>query len=386
MSFVEIPVSPEGNCRSSISNKSSLGSSHATSLDSPLDLKFPSSSDGTCLSTVPVSISNKTAPTEINIENSCHVPSQGTIPSVRLEPTPTLARLKLLKKSTQTEIESLLLSTPLKSLREWCETASVIPHRPLSHKKSFSLPLSAAFWSLYCHYAIMDIDSLRSAASSIASSNSLSADGCLYDILRVKFPTSFLHKIMRVRDVNRNLARRTARSATHESKKFARLVEHQSIVDSWPSLPSEEFILERCSEYIKATSIKPPAPCVCCGRSFLRTDLIDSFCFSLSDNQLSSSHPLHMLHATESLAPFFTSSVTQLLDGIMIHHEYITFDSETSSISLLMCHECDSSLKASQLPRFSLKNDLWRGKLPPELQDISWIDIRGNKKLELDIN
>ena len=211
MSFINIPVSPEGKSRSSISKKSSLGSSHATSPYFPLDLK----------------------------------------PLCRTMAVAYLLSIPVSKFYTNRNW--ILITLCSSEIFAWVVRDSVgIPRRSLSHRRLFSPPLSTTFWSLYCYYATVD-------------SSDPHCRRLLYDILRVKFPTNFLPKIMKVKDVNCKIAQHAARGTTHESKEFAQLAEYhisyQSIVDSWPYLTDEEFILEHSSEYIKTTSIKPPAPC-----------------------------------------------------------------------------------------------------------------------------
>ncbi|TRM62200.1 hypothetical protein BD626DRAFT_404200, partial [Schizophyllum amplum] len=42
--------------------------------------------------------------------------------------------------------------------------------------------------------------------------------------------------------------------------------------------------------------------------------------------------------------------------------------------SISLCSECRNSLLAGKLPRFALANMLYRGHLPPDLLDITWIE------------
>ncbi|PVF91942.1 hypothetical protein CPB86DRAFT_661132, partial [Serendipita vermifera] len=58
----------------------------------------------------------------------------------------------------------------------------------------------------------------------------------------------------------------------------------------------------------------------------------------------------------------------------MLFHDYIRVDSSSSSLVLSFCRDCDSSLKSNTIPRFSLRNNLYRGRLPFDLQDITWIE------------
>jgi Helitron helicase-like domain at N-terminus/AAA domain len=180
-----------------------------------------------------------------------------------------------------------------------------------------------------------------------------------------------------VKHVNRSAVTRAARSTAVDQQKSIELARLEGIVDSWPSLPSEEFTLKCCSDYVNASTIKPAAPCVCCGRAVIPIELITSFCFPFSAEALPEDHTLHLLRAESGMSSAFvspSSMPSRILDGLMIHHEFASIDIKTCSISLSMCPECDSSLKSFQIPRFSLKNNLWRGKLPSELHDMSWIE------------
>lgn len=58
----------------------------------------------------------------------------------------------------------------------------------------------------------------------------------------------------------------------------------------------------------------------------------------------------------------------------MLHHDYATVDTNLGTISLIFCVECIAALKSKRLPRFSLRNNLFRGILPDEFRDLSWIE------------
>ena len=60
------------------------------------------------------------------------------------------------------------------------------------------------------------------------------------------------------------------------------------------------------------------------------------------------------------MAPFFDTSAMTI--------------SETSRVVLKVCVECLSALKRNRIPRLSLANYLYRGKLPSELQDLTWVE------------
>ncbi|KIO27741.1 hypothetical protein M407DRAFT_72777, partial [Tulasnella calospora MUT 4182] len=41
---------------------------------------------------------------------------------------------------------------------------------------------------------------------------------------------------------------------------------------------------------------------------------------------------------------------------------------------VLLCEECDAALGKGQMPRFALANELYRGVLPQDLTDLTWVE------------
>ncbi|EJD34163.1 hypothetical protein AURDEDRAFT_46371, partial [Auricularia subglabra TFB-10046 SS5] len=41
-----------------------------------------------------------------------------------------------------------------------------------------------------------------------------------------------------------------------------------------------------------------------------------------------------------------------------------------------LCNECEEPLRKLRIPKLSLRNGLFRGTLPPELRDITWVEER----------
>ncbi|KAF6755640.1 hypothetical protein DFP72DRAFT_990036 [Ephemerocybe angulata] len=64
------------------------------------------------------------------------------------------------------------------------------------------------------------------------------------------------------------------------------------------------------------------------------------------------------------------------LDGLMLHKQGIhrkVIDSDTYDC-VDICLECRSSLHLGKIPRFSLSNKLYRGILPDEFHDLTWVE------------
>jgi Helitron helicase-like domain at N-terminus/AAA domain len=284
-------------------------------------------------------------------------------------------RSSFLKRNTRVDSIKLIQTAPLHDLRAWCAGASLTPAGNRQHKSSFIVPLVDRFWQTFLLYHEMDLDALHICAAAV-SSRAVSRDGCIYDLLQSVFPLPFLRKLLNVRAVNVNAFTRNQRNTKYLAAKADLLMHHQLLVNTWPQIPDPLFVQQRCKDYVKATSISPRRPCICCGRSFLFSDLAQLFVFSLNDPPVAPPHPLCILQAnrSERHSAFPFSSSVPALEGLWIFHAYALLNAPAHTVSLPFCAECSSSLTAGKLPRFSLKNNLFRGVLPPEFSDLSWIE------------
>ncbi|KAG8840489.1 hypothetical protein FRB91_006035 [Serendipita sp. 411] len=284
--------------------------------------------------------------------------------------------LNLLKRKTLAELSKLLCSSPLSSLRQWCTDTSVVPVGDLRGKVSRSLPLAQKLLASYTLYANLSLDSLRLVARKTGS-RATTRDGLIYDALRSIFPVDLLRKILYVCNINAKAAKRTMYATEVDARREAVLSKVRSLVDSWPPRLEDEFLLRCCADYVKATTIRPPASCASCGRSFLADHLTNMFVFSFEQEHLLDSHPLWVLKADERLAPSFRAPPTfpsRLLDGLMLFHSYAVVDYTQREFLLRMCLDCESAFNSRKTPRFSLRNNLFRGRLPLEFHDMTWIE------------
>ena len=84
---------------------------------------------------------------------------------------------------------------------------------------------------------------------------------------------------------------------------------------------------------------------------------------------------LHHLHVDPSIVPFDFSSGISLLDDLNIMIDPVGIDSLSADIpSLLICRSCQRSLEKGVQPPESLANFRWIGLVPPQLQDLTWIE------------
>src|SRR5579859_5497442 len=80
---------------------------------------------------------------------------------------------------------------------------------------------------------------------------------------------------------------------------------------------------------------------------------------------------LHLLQVDPSLVPFdFKSGIAPLDES----HIMIDPNGIIDEASLYVCHSCQKSFQAEVLPPESLAHYRWIGPVPPELQDLTWME------------
>ena len=166
--------------------------------------------------------------------------------------------------------------------------------------------------------------------------------------------------------------RRTLQRREHRENAIRVAVDTRQlqISTTWPSVVSEDIVFDCLNNYRRATVWVPPAVCCVCGLE--RVDVTDV----VVDNGAQSSLDFSNLfvkdpHNIADLTGFQYGSPA--IDGTVFDTSAMTI-SETSRVVLKVCVECLSALKRNRIPRLSLANYLYRGKLPSELQDLTWVE------------
>ena len=136
--------------------------------------------------------------------------------------------------------------------------------------------------------------------------------------------------------------------------------------------------MECLQNYRVATCYSQPLVCVSCGRA--RHDVLThSVSFKHNDEppliikRLSSSDP----YLSHKMATNFKNEFgydCDSLSGFILCKNGITIEQDKNLISLTFCDECHSTLSKNKLPRLALANQLYRGHLPDEFQDPTWIE------------
>jgi len=149
---------------------------------------------------------------------------------------------------------------------------------------------------------------------------------------------------------------------------------------SWPHKISHEIIFKRLNEYLEGTLWTLPPPCAVCSRQIHETSVTSL----IVDGDTSAlPHHLDMLIIND---PFviqtcivqcnlleFTFS-HKSLDGLMLYKPPAIHLLPNGDAHLDICKQCHSSLLKSVMPKFALANDLYRGPLPEQFSDLTWVE------------
>jgi len=152
--------------------------------------------------------------------------------------------------------------------------------------------------------------------------------------------------------------------------------EREDRVRNWPVVTSMDVVYPCLNAYMAGSQWTVPPVCAVCSQYDRDVQL-----FPLEDD-LSLLH-LDLLSVedefivrkciVQGMSACFTFG-HKSLDGLMLEKRGIVFDDGSKPVSLGVCATCRSSLKQKKLPALSLANNLFRGTLPEQFQDLTWVE------------
>jgi Domain of unknown function (DUF6570) len=143
------------------------------------------------------------------------------------------------------------------------------------------------------------------------------------------------------------------------------------IIHNWPHIPPLHIIKQCLSAYQNATCYSPPLSCACCACARTNVHLNQQFHAYL--------HILHPddLHLKQVLHDDFQSDISypsQVLNGLLLCKSAVQFRDSDQCTVIRICDDCYRPLMKNEMPQFALANHLYRGHLPKEFQDLTWIE------------
>jgi hypothetical protein len=151
------------------------------------------------------------------------------------------------------------------------------------------------------------------------------------------------------------------------------------IKTSWPQKVSREIVFKRLNEYFEGTMWTLPPPCAVCSQQIHDSEVTSII---IDSNASTLPHHLNVLSITD---PFIIRNCIircnsaefvfgyQALDGLMLYKSAIRPATE-GNVILDICTLCYSSLRRATMPKFALANSLYRGELPYQFHDLTWVE------------
>ena len=146
----------------------------------------------------------------------------------------------------------------------------------------------------------------------------------------------------------------------------------ETYVKSWPQAISKDIVYRCLNAYYTGSQwVMPPVCCVCSRRQHG----VDMYDMVVNPNEEIPGY--FSILRNEDMSPFsdddfrFTDS---RLNGLMLDPSGL--QSDNGHTTLHICYPCNGYLPRSLMPRFALANQLYRGHLPKEFRDLTWIEER----------
>lgn len=162
--------------------------------------------------------------------------------------------------------------------------------------------------------------------------------------------------------------------------------ENEKLDSKWPIIPSHDHVLQCLANYRKTTTWSEPPTCACCAQMTPEINEIvlktGEDCYPPAKFRKSTRIAFELL-AVKSIytSPTLVTAIVEnefvfsskVIDGLMLHQDGVLRADDIGAV-LQICSECLSSLCSQKIPRFALANKLYRGRLPDNITDLTWVE------------
>ncbi|KAG2142130.1 hypothetical protein BD769DRAFT_52350 [Suillus cothurnatus] len=208
----------------------------------------------------------------------------------------------------------------------------------------------------------------------LPSTCDLSYDDICNAIIRCEFGNDvvdrFSQEIPTRSAADKNLRMAKKQSALAEARQIVAVREQH-----WPSVVPQMVILQRLNEYMDATVWTDPPICAVCSQYARDTEefplALDVTGLNLELLRLKNEHLIKKC-VVQGLSTCFSFG-HDVIDGLMLDHQGIIRD-HARVVALRICSHCKSALSRSRLPALALANGLFRGELPSQFRDLTWVE------------
>ena len=162
--------------------------------------------------------------------------------------------------------------------------------------------------------------------------------------------------------------RREQRAAVISDAREAR----EAYVQAWPQVVPKDVVYGCLNAYYEGSQWTMPPVCCVCSRRQHGVEMHDVV---LNVSEELPDYLSILRNEDESLFPddefLFTDP---RLNGLVLDPDGLHVNEERTT--LRVCHPCNGYLPRSLMPRYALANKLYRGRLPEEFRDLTWIEER----------
>lgn len=146
--------------------------------------------------------------------------------------------------------------------------------------------------------------------------------------------------------------------------------------ETWPNVVSDDVVHACLKDYVDGMKWEEPPVCACCARSTrgIEYSAVDSRDPSFRTLKLDTLavYNAELSQVIREGADDSFWDITEL-DNLLLEKKGIE-RGEDGSVVLCFCQECRSALHSGKMPRLALANNLYRGRLPSEFEDITWVE------------
>lgn len=144
-------------------------------------------------------------------------------------------------------------------------------------------------------------------------------------------------------------------------------------VTDWPRVVPQHTMINCCRNYFNGTVWVKPQTCAVCARARFNTKMKLLLLPSADDTfSLFNALRIPMSSTLHNSQQFLFNHPS--LDNVMLCSDGIS--THEDGVEICVCNDCYSPLVRSPhlIPKFALKNNLYRGVLPETLHDITWVE------------
>lgn len=190
----------------------------------------------------------------------------------------------------------------------------------------------------------------------------------IMEILQNEFSIPVIDAILTT-PYSQSHAQKEKRIIVRTEKKEEERLSVQTSIENWPQKISEDVVLECLNNYRRGVEWKRPKVCCVCS---LERQEVENITIKRSGTLPFSFDLLRVFPSTTS-ANVMLKDMDERLNNVVL--EIKGLGDITPDINVLqLCSSCRRSLEKNHLPKFALANNLYRGRLPDFLCDISWVE------------